>query len=67
MLVPVTWEKTGTNLSSVAVFSESRSCTLVVVPTLEAVGVGSPPAMGSQAPELMLEPSCSITVGSEFR
>lgn len=67
MLVRVTAERAGANLSVVKVFNESRNCTAVVVPTADSVLVGLEPAIGSQAPELMEEPSCSITVGSEFK
>jgi hypothetical protein len=58
-------ERAGT--FRVAVSNESRDAKEVTVPTGVDVPTGSPPTIGSQAPELIDWPSCSVTEGLEFR
>lgn len=48
------------------VSNAATDATVVVVPRVVLPSVGSP-ATGSQAPVLMGFPSCSTTVGSEFK
>jgi hypothetical protein len=51
----------------VVVSNESRDATEVTVPTVVDGSSGLFPTIGSQAPVLMDWPSCSVTVGFEFR
>lgn len=51
----------------VTVSRASREATVVTVPNVVLSEVGGAPTMGSQAPEVMGAPICSLTVGSAFR